>query len=712
MARQRRPGTSEESRAKRILYPDRNRGLLNVALVAAATVLAGSLALYVGGQRAVLSPGSVSAHHARVELKCAQCHTTGSNVESLRCERCHDPVSTDRMLHTAHVLFGSGSQRLADQAESRPCATCHVDHQGRNFSMTLVDDRECESCHQFRGLSRHPEFAVVRAKASAGVGLDLDNDRHVIEAQKARGMTCQYCHEPTQDRRAFQPMTFDRNCASCHLVNGRFEAPTDFVAPDLMVLPADVPAEARPDPGLVIRPNPRGKLQAVGLRHRDPWLLFNAGRLRRSIDREGDESERIALRAQVQYLDQLRLAPARRVIPPNELDAAIASLWDEIGQLDARLQGATNDDQALTELSAAAQTVAAALAALDGVDAAVPQRAAPAAPADDPDAAERIERRKAELSALLDAIVQRAPDSPAAKRAGDLRKRVDAIVPVSGDPDLPSLWQRLDALAVALEPVRAVPDSGVRAELGNIDGLRQLAVERASGGLARDDFEGRRRDLLLLLDGIELRGGEALRPQVESLRQRALALQSGTVGSDTTRRRRQQRQRQLDRLLVQRELAGSADFDEGPTEDITVNRDEIERALAAARLRLAELERAPRMTAPTTEDERLARANGLEALLGPCLKCHELDASRARMAPVRITQPVMARSIFNHAPHVTDTTCDNCHAGVKTSKYATDVNVPSVTECRTCHRPSQVRSTCVTCHRYHPQSALQLAVGR
>ena len=81
------------------------------------------------------------------------------------------------------------------------------------------------------------------------------------------------------------------------------------------------------------------------------------------------------------------------------------------------------------------------------------------------------------------------------------------------------------------------------------------------------------------------------------------------------------------------------------------------------------------------------------------------------MAPVRIAEPVMARSIFNHAPHVTDTTCESCHAGVRTSKFATDVNVPGVAECQTCHKPSQVRATCATCHVYHPPSAVRLAVS-
>jgi hypothetical protein len=191
-----------------------------------------------------------------------------------------------------------------------------------------------------------------------------------------------------------------------------------------------------------------------------------------------------------------------------------------------------------------------------------------------------------------------------------------------------------------------------------------------------------------------------------------LALSPGTSGDDAAVRRRKQRQRQLDRLLIERELAASkGDADEPPGQDASIDRAELGRALTRARARLAEIERAPRMTAPATEDERIGRANALEALLAPCLKCHELDASRARMAPVRIAEPVMSRSIFNHAPHVTDATCESCHGGVRTSKFATDVNVPGVAECQTCHNASQVRATCATCHVYHPPSAVRLAVS-
>jgi hypothetical protein len=624
------------------------------------------------------------------------------------------------MAHAAHVFMGSRDRRLADAAGEIACATCHVDHRGRQFAMKNVDDRECSTCHEFRGLRGHPEFAAVRAQATAGVGIDFDHDRHIVEARKARGETCATCHRQTPDRRGFQPLSFDRDCASCHVKNGVFEGETDYVSPELMLLPAEVPAGELRGSHPTIRTNPRGKRQAVGLRHRDPFILYNASRLRRSIDREGDEAERVALRARIQYLQQLEQAPAPRTIPTAELDAAIAAMQAEITSLDAVLDESASggDDEALQQLTAAAQAVSASLRSVDGGAgaAAPPVSAAPSsAAANDPEAPARLERRKAELIALVDAIVKRAPASDLASRATAMRSQIERLNTAgSADAqgDNAALVERLRRIEDVLKPVRNVPDSGVRAELGGIEGIRQLAIERTGNGLTREEFEGRRRELLLLIDAIEQRAGDQVRARVTVLRSRAMVLQSGTAGDDETRRRRRQRQRQLDRLLIERDLDASArDRDDPPAQDATIDRAELARVIAAARARLDEIEHAPRMNAPATEDERVERANGLESLLAPCLKCHELDASRSRLAPVRIAEPVMARSIFNHAPHVTDTTCDSCHASVSKSKFATDVNVPGVAQCQTCHRPSQVKATCATCHVYHPPSAARLAVA-
>jgi hypothetical protein len=114
------------------------------------------------------------------------------------------------------------------------------------------------------------------------------------------------------------------------------------------------------------------------------------------------------------------------------------------------------------------------------------------------------------------------------------------------------------------------------------------------------------------------------------------------------------------------------------------------------------------MPAPETAEDRDARRNELDALLSRCLKCHTYDPSGAQMAPVRIAEPVMPRSIFNHAPHVQQASCETCHAATAKSKLATDVNVFGVQGCTTCHNPAQAKSDCETCHVYHPSSPAKL----
>jgi hypothetical protein len=138
----------------------------------------------------------------------------------------------------------------------------------------------------------------------------------------------------------------------------------------------------------------------------------------------------------------------------------------------------------------------------------------------------------------------------------------------------------------------------------------------------------------------------------------------------------------------------------------------IERTLTELRAQLADLERAPRMSAAQSAEEREQRRNELDALLSRCLKCHEYDPSGVRLAPVRAAEPVMPRSIFNHAPHTTQTACETCHGSARLSKFATDINVPGVANCTSCHSPSQARSDCETCHVYHPASPASLLMVR
>jgi hypothetical protein len=594
-------GKAKTVRSTGLVFPSNDRRLLYGSLLAGALVVVGALGLYAVGARQTLSPGDVASHHARIDLKCAQCHTSGKGVEPSRCERCHDPSSTGRLEHAAHVWSGSGDLLKGDKAEVLNCAQCHSDHQGRTAVLTKVNDLECASCHGFRSFKNHPEFDAVRGQGTAARGgLEFDHDRHIREAEKASGATCETCHEQTSDHRGFKPMTFDKHCASCHSNNGVLLGETDFVPPTMLVLPADVPSALRGKSLPQIETNPRGRHKATGLRHRDEWVLFNAARLHRGIAPDADAAERASLRQRIAYLEQLQQAPGARLVRRQDREAAITALRTEIAALGAGPQAPAGDESvALSQMTAAAQSILSSL----------PQ-----------------------------------PPEPAA-------------------------------------------------------------------GANAGDFEARRGELLRLLDAIDARAGGAARAKVDALRQRVLAVHPGSMTADDTKRALKDRQRRLDHLLVERELdASPRDRIDTPAQDASRDGAHIEPLLATMRARLAALEKTIDME-PASDADVEARTGALESLLTACLKCHRLDETGSRMAPV-VSGPVMPHAQFNHAPHILNARCDTCHLRALSSKTSSEALVPPIVSCQKCHKESQVAARCSTCHSYHPQSQLALTMAR
>src|SRR6202011_2957689 len=159
---------------------------------------------------------------------------------------------------------------------------------------------DCGQCHTFSSLGRHPEFAAVKANISTGAGLSFGHQRHIAEAAKQLGKKCEGCHEPTPDLAGFQPMTFDRHCRACHTKDGFVSGDSEAVSADLLTFSADAGGRAPP-------PTPAGVRGGVlsGMKHKDPWVLYNAQRLRRMIDPAGISTESAALRAQIAYLTQM-----------------------------------------------------------------------------------------------------------------------------------------------------------------------------------------------------------------------------------------------------------------------------------------------------------------------------------------------------------------------------------------------------------------------
>jgi len=97
---------------------------------------------------------------------------------------------------------------------------------------------------------------------------------------------------------------------------------------------------------------------------------------------------------------------------------------------------------------------------------------------------------------------------------------------------------------------------------------------------------------------------------------------------------------------------------------------------------------------------------------GVCGECHTATVHNGRPAvvPVVIPERYMANGWFDHAAHK-QTKCSECHAAAG-SERSSDVMLPKIAECRTCHvseqaqglfRPKdKVPSGCAMCHAYHP----------
>jgi uncharacterized small protein (DUF1192 family) len=684
-------GTPPQDRSTSYVEPPRSRRLLWWSLLFGFAILTVISAFYIIGARRAFSPGHLVESHARVEAQCVQCHQTGNAVEDLRCERCHDPGQSLRMTQLAHeAIGGEGGPGVAKHADTVACATCHIDHKGREFVMNAVDDRECAVCHTtVRSFARHPEFAAVVTGRTAGVGLKFNHDKHIAASPvaydkvKTAGTDCRSCHKSTADSRNFEPMTFDATCAGsvCH---------TDG-----------------------------DKIRGGTTPHRDPQLVAEAFRLRKIVDPEGDLAERLALETRAAYANQvLQLSPAN-VLNTQDLERSIAATQEEIARLDAEIQSKTGGSPSSPEaLVADAQRIAGQLAGLgdDALVRAVTEAAAPTEVAVTPaGVAEQVfAKRKEELATLLDAIALRGTESgntSLQQRAEALKQRLGSLpVPPPDSRESPaSAGQRVIEIDGVIQALARLSGPGDQPQLAQIDYLRRYAQQRAASGFTAAQFQAYQSQLLALLASIERRGGESVRPRVESLRQRVLSIRPGSSGDALARVRADQR-RLLSRLLLERELKRVPGLIEAPSESrFEADRREAGAIAAQIAMQMRELGDTPDAAPAASEQERSDAFVKLDDLLKACSTCHVLDPSQARIAPVKMDLSIVPRSIFNHKPHLTATTkCEDCHSSVLKSQKSNDVDIPGVAQCQTCHAPRKTKDTCVTCHLYHPPSAFQL----
>ena len=80
-----------------------------------------------------------------------------------------------------------------------------------------------------------------------------------------------------------------------------------------------------------------------------------------------------------------------------------------------------------------------------------------------------------------------------------------------------------------------------------------------------------------------------------------------------------------------------------------------------------------------------------------------------KVAPVTLRDNFLPKGTFNHRAHEAgELKCKDCHLA-ETSRSSTDVLLPSIVTCQSCHggehAQATVQSTCTMCHGFHATTA-------
>jgi hypothetical protein len=274
--------------------------------------------------------------------------------------------------------------------------------------------------------------------------------------------------------------------------------------------------------------------------------------------------------------------------------------------------------------------------------------------------------------------------------------------PISSDP----LQRTAVILPGGFEPplatdVKELPRQKVQAEkLAHRDQWVILNLWKISREVDPEGFAARRARIVEKIDELryELRPPPTPGRLPAALRREEQLLTSRVAALSRDPAKGSERKRANDALARVRVL-----IELGPPPNMVPRgraRPEVEEELAQRQAELEDFDYGGRLAEAVSPAERESRLTAMRAMTAPCVLCHVYNG--ALMQPVRAAVPVLDRARFNHARHLLQRTCEQCHAQVSQSKRADQVNLPGVSSCRECHQPGESSDDCVVCHRYHP----------
>ena len=247
---------------------------INLALATAGLLLC----LMIFPQReATFVPGTLSSKHAQildgklVSERCSSCHPNSHTESPLAnalatqddlCIRCHANQLPQLHLRSPHdlsrdtlkqltletlvpkgMLVKTNSQggvqasfealpatfrpavteKLISADQQTVCASCHVEHHGREHDLQAITDQRCQACHakQFASFGEgHPDFENFPPAQPRAIAFTHSAHMEKHFAKKNETFDCTKCHVDSNQRggvgSVFRTLGFDVACARCH----------------------------------------------------------------------------------------------------------------------------------------------------------------------------------------------------------------------------------------------------------------------------------------------------------------------------------------------------------------------------------------------------------------------------------------------------------------------------------------------------------------
>ncbi len=169
-----------------------------------------------GKNKEMWSVGALSSQHTFLGSDCQSCHKEPfERVTNASCQSCHQVND--------HPAFHPESRKSQDQ-----CISCHHEHHGEQ-NLKIRADSLCTDCHaslsskgertdlrDVASFEEHPEIQKLSDPGTLVFNHRVHLKEQIQGPEGKEQLECSNCHHPQNDRKLFEKIRYERDCARCH----------------------------------------------------------------------------------------------------------------------------------------------------------------------------------------------------------------------------------------------------------------------------------------------------------------------------------------------------------------------------------------------------------------------------------------------------------------------------------------------------------------